>query len=146
MRQEQVLERHARAPRQHMFDVLLDDGEVLGMTSVGENGSRAANHHVCGVVAVIDLAIIELAEAVAQPPHARSDLAWHRPVARRQWAPVGHRLPSNAGAFSLADAPQRKRSRGMYRAWTLLRSRSQSTASSTSNCFFTASRPFRMAP
>src|SRR5215467_1038679 len=85
-----------------MFDVLLDDREVLGMASVGENRSRGTDHHVCGVVAVIDLAIIELAEAVAQPPYARSDLAWHRPVARRYPVRVAHRLPSKCRGF--ADA------------------------------------------
>src|SRR5215475_15689463 len=117
-----------------MFDVLFDDREVLGMAGVGENRSRGPDHHVCSVVAVIDLAIIELAEAVTQPPHARSDLAWHRPLARRQRAHIAHRLASKCGC------PQRTRSGGMYRPWTLPRSRSESTASNTSNCFFTASR------
>src|SRR5215475_7417251 len=88
-----------------MFDVLFDDREVLGMAGVGENRSRGADHHMCGVVAVIDLAIIELAEAVAQPPHARSDLAWHRSLARRQRAHVAHRLASKSGGFSALCMP-----------------------------------------
>src|SRR5262245_47214025 len=94
-----------------MFDVLLDDRKVFGMSSVGEDGSRGADHHVCGVVAVIDLAIIELAEAVAQPPYARSDLAWHWPLARRQRAHVAHRLPSKCRSYSALRMPLSARDR-----------------------------------
>ena len=77
---EQIFERR-HAAREQLVHVPLDDREVLGMSGLDQARRRLAGDQVGGVVAVIDLALVALRQAVADPEHAGRDLARH-PVAR----------------------------------------------------------------
>src|SRR4029077_13487325 len=73
---EQVLERRDAA-REQLVHVPLDDGEILGMAGLDQARRGFAGDQEGGVVAVIDLALVALRQAVADPEHAWRDLAGH---------------------------------------------------------------------
>jgi hypothetical protein len=76
MRNKQILEWRDAASEQ-LVHVPFDDREILGMASFDQARGRLAGDQEGGVVAVIDLALVALRQAVADPKHAGCDLAGH---------------------------------------------------------------------
>ena len=71
---EQVLERRDAAGEQ-LVHVPLDHRKVLRMAGLDQARRGLAGDQEGGVVAVIDLALVALRQAVADPEHAGRDLA-----------------------------------------------------------------------
>src|SRR6516164_8707335 len=76
VRDEQVLERRDAACEQfgHM---LLDDWEIFWVPGLDQNRRGLTSDQEGGVVTVVDLALMALGQAVADPEHAGRDLARH---------------------------------------------------------------------
>src|SRR6266540_7372734 len=76
MGDEQILQwRHAA--REQLVHVPLDDWKVLRMASFDQARGGLAGDQEGGIVAVIDLALVALRQAVADPEHAGRDLPGH---------------------------------------------------------------------
>ena len=73
---EQIFERR-HALREQLGHVAFDDREILGMAGLDQDRRLIAGDQERGVVAVIDLALVALRQAVADPEHAGRDLARH---------------------------------------------------------------------
>ena len=73
---EQILQRRDAA-REQLVHVPLDHREILRMPGLDQDRGVVAGDQVGGVVAVIDLALVALRQAVADPEHAGRDLARH---------------------------------------------------------------------
>ena len=73
---EEIFERR-HALREQLVQVPLDDRKILGMAGLDQHRGVIARDQEGGVVTVIDLALVALHQAIADPEHAGRDLARH---------------------------------------------------------------------
>ncbi len=98
---EQIFERRHASCKQ-LAQVPLDDRKILGMAGLDQDRRVVAGDQKGGVVAVIDLALVALRQAVADPEYAGRDLAGH---------PLRHRRIEHALGLRGIEHVQRSSSR-----------------------------------
>src|SRR5262249_19211156 len=76
MADEQILERRDTASEE-LLQMSLDDRKILRMAGLDQARRRLARAQRAAIVAVIDLALVALRQAIADPEHAGRDLARH---------------------------------------------------------------------
>ena len=76
VRNEQIFQ-WRRAAGEELRQVPLDHGKILRVAGLDQHRGVRSGDDECGVVAVIDLALMALRQAVADPEHAGRDLARH---------------------------------------------------------------------
>ena len=89
MGDKQIFQRRD-ATGEELRQVPLDDRKILRVAGLDQSGCSLASDQESGVIAVIDLAFVTLRQAIADPEHARRDLARQFP-APSPWLSVPRR-------------------------------------------------------